>query len=119
MRAAVRAAGHTTPIVGCGGINSFELAEGALARGDCDLVAAARQTLADPDWFRKMEAGRGAEIRRCLYTNYCEALDQKHVEVTCQLWDRDFQAPDCGQPAGSEPRRTQDRKRRLSPPSWE
>ena len=21
-------------------------------------------------------------------TNYCEALDQKHAQVTCQLWDR-------------------------------
>ncbi|RKY21917.1 MAG: NADH:flavin oxidoreductase, partial [Planctomycetota bacterium] len=26
--------------------------------------------------------------QRCLYTNYCEALDQRHLQVTCQLWDR-------------------------------
>ena len=52
------------------------------------LCATARQSLADPDWWLKMRVGRGAEIRRCEYTNYCEALDQKHKAVTCQLWDR-------------------------------
>ena len=113
IRERVRAAGFTTPIVGCGGINSFEAAEGALERGDCDLVGAARQTLADPDWFAKMEQGRGSTVRRCLFTNYCEGLDQKHVEVTCQLWDRDFTLPDAG---GGEVRRCKDGKRRLEPP---
>lgn len=118
VRAAVRAAGCATPVVGCGGINSFELAEQALRDGTCDLVGAARQSLADPDWWRKMELGRGSEIRRCLYTNYCEGLDQKHVEVTCQLWDRDFERPDAGAAPGAPVRRTQDGKRRLEPPGW-
>jgi hypothetical protein len=27
-------------------------------------------------------------VRTCIYTNYCEALDQRHREVTCELWDR-------------------------------
>ena len=27
-------------------------------------------------------------MRQCEYKNYCEGLDQKHKEVTCQLWDR-------------------------------
>jgi 2,4-dienoyl-CoA reductase-like NADH-dependent reductase (Old Yellow Enzyme family) len=88
VRRAVRAAGFATPVVVTGGINSFELAESVLARGDADIVGAARQSLADPDWWEKMRTGRGAEIRRCLYTNYCEGLDQKHRQVTCQLWDR-------------------------------
>jgi 2,4-dienoyl-CoA reductase-like NADH-dependent reductase (Old Yellow Enzyme family) len=87
IRAAVRAAGLDTPIVAAGGITTFTLAEEALARGDADFVASARQTLADPDWFAKVRAGRGDEIRRCQLTNYCEALDQRHVPVTCQLWD--------------------------------
>ena len=113
VRAAVRAAGHTTPVVGCGGINSFELAERALRAGDCDLVGAARQSLADPDWFRKIRAGRGDEVRRCIYTNYCEGLDQKHVEVTCQLWDRDLD--DAGE---GDLRMSADGKRRLEPPAW-
>jgi 2,4-dienoyl-CoA reductase-like NADH-dependent reductase (Old Yellow Enzyme family) len=88
VRMAVRDAGFATPVVATGGINSFELAEAILARGDADIVGAARQSLADPDWWTKMRTGRGAEIRRCLYTNYCEGLDQRHKQVTCQLWDR-------------------------------
>ena len=115
VREAVRSAGMETPVVGAGGINDFELAEGALESGACDFVASARQSLADPDWWRKVESGQGDEVRRCIYTNYCEALDQRHVEVTCQLWDRDFDSPDRG---GSEPRRTKDGKRRLEPPPW-
>jgi len=113
VRDAVHAAGLTTPIVAAGGINDFHLAETALANGTCDFVAAARQSLADPDWFRKMEAGRGEAVRRCKFTNYCEALDERHKEVTCQLWDRDFEAPDPGRDAIAK---SQDQKRRLVAP---
>ncbi|MEX1363529.1 MAG: NADH:flavin oxidoreductase [Nannocystaceae bacterium] len=111
VRQAVRAAGHETPVVVIGGICSFEQAEGLLQRGEADLVGAARQTLADPDWFRKVHLGRGAEVRRCKYTNYCEALDQKHAQVTCQLWDREaLHEPDV--PLSS------DGRRRLVAPQW-
>ncbi len=115
IRAAVRAAGATAPVVGAGGMNSFELAERALRDGDCDLVGAARQSLADPDWWLKMEQGRGGEVRRCIYTNYCEALDQRHLQVTCQRWDRDFGTPDPGRDGIV---RSHDEKRRLIPPPW-
>ncbi len=90
IRRAVRAAGHETPIVTSGGIATFEQAEQILARGEADAVAAARQTLADPDWFRKIRLGLGDQVRRCEFTNYCEGLDQQHKQVTCKLWDRDW-----------------------------
>ena len=61
-----------------------------------------------------MRLGRGAEVRRCKYTNYCEGLDQKHKEVTCQLWDRDFAKDN----ANTVPR-SSDGKRRLLPQSWQ
>jgi 2,4-dienoyl-CoA reductase-like NADH-dependent reductase (Old Yellow Enzyme family) len=111
IRATLRARGLDTPVVVSGGISSFEQAEEILGRGDADVVAAARQTLADPDWFEKIRLGRGGEIRRCVFTNYCEGLDQKHKQVTCKLWDR--QGLD-------EPgvRRTSDGKRRLVAPDW-
>jgi hypothetical protein len=84
---------------------------GILLRGVADLVAAARQTLADPDWFLKIRSGRAEEIRRCVYSNYCEALDQRHRKVTCQLWDRlDTTAP--GTPT------TDGGRRRLVAPPW-
>jgi dimethylglycine catabolism A len=101
-------------VITAGGICDFAQAEAILRAGHADLVAAARQSLADPDWWEKMRLGRGAEVRRCLYTNYCEGLDQTHKEVTCQLWDRDFKSPD----AGTVPRNV-DGKRRLLPPPWQ
>jgi 2,4-dienoyl-CoA reductase-like NADH-dependent reductase (Old Yellow Enzyme family) len=112
VRAAVRAAGYATPVVICGGINDFGQAEAHLRSGDGDIVAAARQSLADPDWWKKLRLGRGGSIRRCIYSNYCEALDQKHDKVTCQLWDR---------LALDEPGAPTDRngKRRLVAPRWE
>jgi 2,4-dienoyl-CoA reductase-like NADH-dependent reductase (Old Yellow Enzyme family) len=88
IRAEIRRAGFTTPVVLSGGIHHFSQAEQALAGGAADMVGFARQALADPDWFSKVREGRGAEVRLCLYTNYCEALDQRHREVTCELWDR-------------------------------
>jgi 2,4-dienoyl-CoA reductase-like NADH-dependent reductase (Old Yellow Enzyme family) len=112
IRAAVRAAGFDTPVVVTGGIHGFEQAEALLREGKADVVGLARQSLADPDWFEKVRLGHGAAVRVCEYTNYCEALDQKHQQVTCQLWDRE---------ALDERgiRRTRDGKRRLVPPRWD
>jgi 2,4-dienoyl-CoA reductase-like NADH-dependent reductase (Old Yellow Enzyme family) len=85
------------------------MAESWLADGSADLVSIARQALADPDWFIKVRSGLGAQVRLCKYTNYCEALDQRHREVTCELWDRE---------GLDEPGvvRSQDGKRRLVAP---
>jgi 2,4-dienoyl-CoA reductase-like NADH-dependent reductase (Old Yellow Enzyme family) len=113
VRAAVRAAGLETPVVAAGGINSFSLAEAALARGDADVIAAARQSLADPDWFWKVRLGRGSEVRRCKLTNYCEGLDQQHKKVTCQLWDRVF-----GEAEDRDTIPMEGRRRLLAPP-WQ
>lgn len=110
VREAVRCAGHHTPVVVCGGIHSFTQAEGILKAEQADIVAAARQSLADPDWFLKVRLGRGAEVRRCEFTNYCEALDQMHKAVTCKLWDH--------QDLGPEEPRTADGRRRLVAPPW-
>ena len=60
IRAAVRAAGFTTPVVASGKIVGFEQAEAILARGDADLVGMARALLADPDLPRKWRARRGS-----------------------------------------------------------
>ena len=88
IRRAVRSAGFETPVVAAGGISTFDLAEEALRRGDADLIGSARQSLADPDWWKKVREGASASIRRCVFSNYCEGLDQKHRAVTCRLWDR-------------------------------
>jgi len=111
IRRAVRAAGFATPVVVAGGIHGFDQAEKILRDEKADIVALARQALADPDWFRKVRMGRGGEVRVCEYTNYCEALDQKHAPVSCKLWDRlDKDAPGTA--------KTADGKRRLIAPAW-
>jgi 2,4-dienoyl-CoA reductase-like NADH-dependent reductase (Old Yellow Enzyme family) len=101
VREAVRRAGCDTPVVLCGGIATFEQAEALLREGAADIVGAARQSLADPDWYRKLRLGRGHEVRRCVFTNYCEGLGQVHKPVTCKLWDH------------------QNGVRRLVAPPWE
>ena len=122
IRDLVRKVRPDVPVIGCGGIGTFDAAEAALVDGDCDLVAAARQSLADPDWWRKMFLGRGDEVRRCIYTNYCEGLDQKHKEVTCQLWDRPERVDDGAgttPPLHSGRLRSHDGKRQLLPNRWD
>jgi 2,4-dienoyl-CoA reductase-like NADH-dependent reductase (Old Yellow Enzyme family) len=109
IRAKIRGAGLHTPIVLAGGIHHFDQAEQALENGAADIIGFARQALADPDWFVKVREGRGNTVRLCLYTNYCEALDQRHREVTCELWDRSgLDEPGVMLSA--------DGKRRLTPP---
>lgn len=110
IRRAIRAAGHATPVVCAGGVHNFEMAENMLASDACDIVGSARQSLADPDWFRKIQLGRGGEVRLCEFTNYCEGLDQKHKTVTCQLWDKLEIEPGV--------KTSSDGKRRLVAPSW-
>ena len=110
IRHAVRAAGYETPIICAGGIHNFEMAERLLAEGACDIVGAARQSLADPDWFLKLWLGRGDAVRHCEYTNYCEGLDQKHKAVTCKLWDREG--------LNDRAMKRVDGKRRATAPVW-
>ena len=111
IKRAVNDAGFTTPVVATGGISTYEQAEEILRLGQADIVGMARQALADPDWFVKVKQGRGDEVRRCTYTNYCEALDQAHRPVTCKLWDR----VDLDEPGIAT---VDDGRRRLEPPRW-
>lgn len=111
IKEAVNKAGLSTPVVATGGISTFAQAEEILSRRQADVVGMARQALADPDWFTKVRLGRGEEVRRCTYTNYCEALDQAHRPVTCKLWDR----VDLDEPGIAT---VDDGRRRLEPPHW-
>ncbi len=111
IKRAVNEAGFLTPVVTSGGIGTFELAEQTLERGEADIIAMARGSLADPDWFLKVSSGRGDEVRRCNYTNYCEGLDQMHKQVTCKLWDR----VNLDEPGITK---SDDGKRRLIAPQW-
>ncbi|MEM9257842.1 MAG: NADH:flavin oxidoreductase [Pseudomonadota bacterium] len=112
IRQAVRSAGSDIPIVVAGGIHTYSQAESLLQDDKADIVAFARQALADPDWFEKVRTGCGDQVRLCEYTNYCEGLDQKHKQVTCNLWDR----LELDEPGVSKSR---DGRRRLVAPDWQ
>ena len=112
IKSAVNGAGHSTPVVVIGGIHGFQQAEALLREGKADIIGAARQSLADPDWFLKLRLGKGDQVRVCEYTNYCEGLDTKHKQVTCQLWDR-------LQLDGEGVKLSRDGRRRLVAPEWD
>jgi 2,4-dienoyl-CoA reductase (NADPH2) len=62
--------GHVgVPLVAVNRINTPELAEQVLARGDADMVSMARPLLADPHFARKAAEGRSDEINTCIACN--------------------------------------------------
>lgn len=60
------------PVIGVGRINTPDVAERILERGQADMVAIARQLIADPFWPQKVLEGRQEEIVACKSCNaYC------------------------------------------------
>jgi 2,4-dienoyl-CoA reductase (NADPH2) len=57
------------PVIATNRINTPEVAEGILARGEADMVSLARPFLADPEFVRKAAAGRADEINTCIACN--------------------------------------------------
>jgi len=57
------------PVISVGRYNDPFLANEVIARGDADLVAFGRQTLADPDYLTKAKEGRPEDIRKCIACN--------------------------------------------------
>ncbi|WP_020394161.1 FAD-dependent oxidoreductase [Thiolinea disciformis] len=57
------------PVITSNRINTPEVAEAILARGDADMVSMARPFLADPEFVRKAEQNRSAEINTCIACN--------------------------------------------------
>ena len=59
------------PVFGVGKINDPRLVRRYIEGGMCDIVNLSRQSIADPDFPKKMLAGRDDEIRKCIYCNLC------------------------------------------------
>ncbi len=57
------------PLVTTNRINTPQVAEDVLARGDADMVSMARPFLADADFVRKARQGRADEINTCIACN--------------------------------------------------
>lgn len=59
----------TVPLVTSNRINTPDVAEQVLARGDADIVSMARPFLADPEFVLKAEQNRSDEINTCIGCN--------------------------------------------------
>ena len=59
----------TIPVITSNRINTPEVAEEVLARGDADMISMARPFLADPLFVQKAEQGRADEINTCIGCN--------------------------------------------------
>ncbi|MEP0071351.1 MAG: NADPH-dependent 2,4-dienoyl-CoA reductase [Marinomonas sp.] len=59
----------TVPLVTSNRINTPDVAEQILARGDADIVSMARPFLADPEFVLKAEQNRADEINTCIGCN--------------------------------------------------
>ena len=70
------------PVAVVGGINDPVMAEGIIAEGKADLVALARQNLADPEFPNKAQTGRTDEIAPCLRCGCFSPMVQVEGEIT-------------------------------------
>lgn len=84
------------PVIAASRINDPAIAERALARGDCDVVAMTRALIADPDLVTKVR--EGGRIRHCVGANQgCVDRMVGGQAITC------FHNPDVGRELRGEP----------------
>lgn len=77
------------PVCGVGGLTDPKFVEEQLRSGRIDCAAMSRQLIADPDWPRKVSAGRAEEIRRCVRCNKrCLGGMMAHQGVHCIYEER-------------------------------
>jgi 2,4-dienoyl-CoA reductase (NADPH2) len=72
----------TVPVVTTNRINTPQVAEDILARGDADMVSMARPLLADAEFVKKARQGRPEEINICIACNQA-CLDHTFNRKTC------------------------------------
>jgi len=69
------------PLITTNRINTPQVAEAVLARGDADMVSMARPLLADAEFVRKAASGRADEINTCIACNQA-CLDHTFTRQT-------------------------------------
>ncbi|MGC4001402.1 MAG: NADPH-dependent 2,4-dienoyl-CoA reductase [Anaeromyxobacter sp.] len=96
----------TLPLVTTNRINTPEVAEAILARGDADMVSMARPLLADAAFVAKAAAGRADEIATCIACNQA-CLDRvfRVKRATCLVNPRACRETELAFPTAAAPRR--------------
>jgi 2,4-dienoyl-CoA reductase-like NADH-dependent reductase (Old Yellow Enzyme family)/thioredoxin reductase len=73
------------PVIAVGRL-THDVAEQALASGQCDLIAIGRQSIADPDTPQLVLTGRAEEVRPCIACFYCADWGAKvDRPIACQV----------------------------------
>ena len=73
----------TKPVVGVGRFTSPDTMVDQVRRGVLDFIGAARPSIADPFLPRKIEEGRGEDIRECIGCNICVSGDMTSSPIRC------------------------------------
>ena len=70
----VRSAAGSVPVLSVlGRVTSMSEAEEAIAAGVCDVVGAARQLIAEPEFVKNAREGQEVRSRTCIACNWCTA----------------------------------------------
>jgi len=70
------------PVI-CPSVHDPNLAEEAIAKGQCDIVSLGRQMFTDPEWGNKVAEGKVDDIVRCLRCNECLMRTAAGMPVRC------------------------------------
>lgn len=73
------------PVMTVGRINTPELAEEILARGQADYICLSRALIADPFFPAKARSGRVETIAPCIACNECIATVHRHKGLACTV----------------------------------
>lgn len=94
------------PLITTNRINTPEVADSVIARGDADMVSMARPMLADPEFVRKAASGRADQINTCIACNQA-CLDHifSHERATCLVNPRACYELELNYPASEQRKR--------------
>ena len=74
VAAAIKASGSSMITVPIGGFQNPDIIEEAIATGKTDMVGAARAFIADYNYGKKLQEGRGEDVVPCIRCNRCHGL---------------------------------------------
>ncbi|MBU2645311.1 NAD(P)/FAD-dependent oxidoreductase [bacterium] len=108
----------SVPVIVAGRINTPDMAEEILQRGDADMIGMARPLVADPDFPLKAAAGHANDIRKCVACNQ-GCIDQINKTILPGKGDDQDNSltclvnPEAGKEKALHPHPTSDRKKIL------
>ncbi len=74
-----------TPVAAIGALSDPELMEEIIASGQADVVEAARQFLADPDFPNKFRSGNEDKVKKCMRCLACFSNEMIYGEPYCAI----------------------------------